>query len=572
MKQAEENADEGVSGSKSRVQRKQFCETMRPVEPWEQGLLGPEEARMIQLEIIYGVIIDLGRLDLNGDEMAGVEGTGEGQGDVQGAVGEGETGVDAQGEGESGPDSTLYDLELNNAHEDLPTLFDQPNPEAPRSDASPYFSEQSISLASSYSKSPSASLSDSALTPTLPNSKSYSPFLSTSASDPTLSPKSGFTTPRYIPTASFPRSAPADSSASLDTPPARPTSTSTVDSTSSLNLPELSPADSSRSSVASPAEPASPPEGSGADYVSTQNLGVANGSAQPSGGDYRSNTSSQDTDLGNSLPVPGLKSSADSSPRTDELTWHTPTGGGSVEDVRNGFGGEASHAFSGDGHHSFPGRMGAGASLGPPAVDYGYTRPGFGRRESTMSLGTSSEINPDDYADAEEWVDDGEYGTNIYGEDGDNADMDEGEETGEDGAATEMGAGEDEDGVATEMGETPMDLEGEGAEDAYIDDGAAAEEAAIGRVASMSLVAAVTSSGMFLRHPFGRHCAKCVCLGVVDDEIFTLFVEEVMRVSADPVYWVRSETSYALGTLAKAVGDETVEPYLVRSLFACRSG
>lgn len=56
----------------------------------------------------------------------------------------------------------------------------------------------------------------------------------------------------------------------------------------------------------------------------------------------------------------------------------------------------------------------------------------------------------------------------------------------------------------------------------------------------------------------------------MDDEIFTLFVDEVMRVSADPVYWVRSETSYALGTLAKAVGDEVVEPYLVCLLPALR--
>ncbi|KAG9120383.1 hypothetical protein FRC07_004145, partial [Ceratobasidium sp. 392] len=100
------------------------------------------------------------------------------------------------------------------------------------------------------------------------------------------------------------------------------------------------------------------------------------------------------------------------------------------------------------------------------------------------------------------------------------------------------------DETPTEVGDPVVEAEAV-PEDAYIDDGAAAEEAAIGRVASMSLISAVTSNG------------------VVDEEIYTLFVEEVARVSADPVYWVRSETSYALGTLAKAVGEGSVEPYLL---------
>ncbi|KAG8678381.1 hypothetical protein FRC08_017820, partial [Ceratobasidium sp. 394] len=52
------------------AQHTQYSESMRPVGEWDKGLLGVAEARMIQLEIIYGVIIDLGRLDLNAEEMA----------------------------------------------------------------------------------------------------------------------------------------------------------------------------------------------------------------------------------------------------------------------------------------------------------------------------------------------------------------------------------------------------------------------------------------------------------------------------------------------------------------------
>ncbi|KAJ7489817.1 armadillo-type protein [Mycena galericulata] len=66
------------------------------------------------------------------------------------------------------------------------------------------------------------------------------------------------------------------------------------------------------------------------------------------------------------------------------------------------------------------------------------------------------------------------------------------------------------------------------------------DQASVGRLSSMSLMAAVTASGC------------------VDDETTQAFVKEVERVGHDPVYWVRREASYALGALAKVVPDEVV--------------
>ncbi|KAJ7940742.1 armadillo-type protein [Mycena leptocephala] len=66
------------------------------------------------------------------------------------------------------------------------------------------------------------------------------------------------------------------------------------------------------------------------------------------------------------------------------------------------------------------------------------------------------------------------------------------------------------------------------------------DQASVGRLSSMSLMAAVTANG---------------CL---DDNTKHAFVREVERVSHDPVYWVRREASYALGALAKVVPDEVV--------------
>lgn len=64
-------------------------------------------------------------------------------------------------------------------------------------------------------------------------------------------------------------------------------------------------------------------------------------------------------------------------------------------------------------------------------------------------------------------------------------------------------------------------------------------QAAVGRLSSMSLMAAVAASG---------------CLG----EETEAFVSEVERVGRDPVYWVRREASFALGALAKVVPQEIV--------------
>ncbi|KAJ7156081.1 armadillo-type protein [Mycena crocata] len=66
------------------------------------------------------------------------------------------------------------------------------------------------------------------------------------------------------------------------------------------------------------------------------------------------------------------------------------------------------------------------------------------------------------------------------------------------------------------------------------------DQASVGRLSSMSLMAAVTANGC------------------VDDAIQHAFVKEVERVGHDPVYWVRREASYALGALAKVVPDEVV--------------
>lgn len=71
------------------------------------------------------------------------------------------------------------------------------------------------------------------------------------------------------------------------------------------------------------------------------------------------------------------------------------------------------------------------------------------------------------------------------------------------------------------------------------------DEAAVGCVASMSLMAAVAASGYLPEYAKG------------------MFVAEVARVGTDPIYWVRREAAYALGALAKVVDDEMLLEYLV---------
>ncbi|KAF9264782.1 ARM repeat-containing protein [Marasmius fiardii PR-910] len=67
-----------------------------------------------------------------------------------------------------------------------------------------------------------------------------------------------------------------------------------------------------------------------------------------------------------------------------------------------------------------------------------------------------------------------------------------------------------------------------------------ADQAAVGRLSSMSLMAAVAASGCF------------------DDATQRAFVNEVERVSHDAIYWVRREACLALGALAKVVPEELV--------------
>ncbi|CAK5277740.1 unnamed protein product [Mycena citricolor] len=76
-------------------------------------------------------------------------------------------------------------------------------------------------------------------------------------------------------------------------------------------------------------------------------------------------------------------------------------------------------------------------------------------------------------------------------------------------------------------------------EDGALDEGEG-DQAAVGRLSSMSLMAAVTANGD------------------LDDNTKHAFVREVERVGHDPVYWVRREASYALGALAKVVPEEVV--------------
>ncbi|KAI0050916.1 ARM repeat-containing protein, partial [Auriscalpium vulgare] len=73
----------------------------------------------------------------------------------------------------------------------------------------------------------------------------------------------------------------------------------------------------------------------------------------------------------------------------------------------------------------------------------------------------------------------------------------------------------------------------------------AGEQAAVGRLSSMSLMAAVSASGF------------------LEDSTKNAFVKEVERVGRDPVYWVRKEVSYALGALAKVVPVEVVHMALL---------
>lgn len=109
-------------------------------------------------------------------------------------------------------------------------------------------------------------------------------------------------------------------------------------------------------------------------------------------------------------------------------------------------------------------------------------------------------------------------------------------------------------------------------------------EAAMGRLSSMSLMAAVTASGtcglfwadsvdelsrMVHTFPDELTCMDVgVFVGGLKEETKNAFVTEVERVGRDPVYWVRREAAFAVGALAKVVPDEVVTSSLVRGFSA----
>jgi len=79
----------------------------------------------------------------------------------------------------------------------------------------------------------------------------------------------------------------------------------------------------------------------------------------------------------------------------------------------------------------------------------------------------------------------------------------------------------------------------------------------------MSLMAAVTASGMYFQYSFTDFKNNPSIIGTLGRETQRAFVREVERVGHDPVYWVRREASFALGALAKVVPEETVISSLV---------
>ncbi|KAL5529223.1 hypothetical protein ACEPAG_5197 [Sanghuangporus baumii] len=64
------------------------------------------------------------------------------------------------------------------------------------------------------------------------------------------------------------------------------------------------------------------------------------------------------------------------------------------------------------------------------------------------------------------------------------------------------------------------------------------DQVAIGKLSSMSLIAAVTASGP------------------LDQGYQSAFLKEIERAGRDPIYWVRREATFALGALAKVVPEE----------------
>jgi serine/threonine-protein phosphatase 4 regulatory subunit 1 len=106
---------------------------------------------------------------------------------------------------------------------------------------------------------------------------------------------------------------------------------------------------------------------------------------------------------------------------------------------------------------------------------------------------------------------------------------------------------------------------GESVEEAPVEEpaGLDVEQAAVGRLSSMSLIAAVTASGECLS---GRHRAgfNVHMTGPLRDDTKLAFAEEVERIGRDPVYWVRREAAYAVGALVRVLPLEVAQLSMVR--------
>jgi serine/threonine-protein phosphatase 4 regulatory subunit 1 len=94
----------------------------------------------------------------------------------------------------------------------------------------------------------------------------------------------------------------------------------------------------------------------------------------------------------------------------------------------------------------------------------------------------------------------------------------------------------------------------------------ASDEAAMGRLSSMSLIASVTAGDgelflelwlqlMVIPRPLDH--------SALTPDIKQQFVNEVERVGKDPLHWIRVEAAFAMGALAKVVPDEVVVATLV---------
>lgn len=87
------------------------------------------------------------------------------------------------------------------------------------------------------------------------------------------------------------------------------------------------------------------------------------------------------------------------------------------------------------------------------------------------------------------------------------------------------------------------------------------DQGTLGRIACLSLVAAVTAGGNILSKIVVDSLFS-LAPGPLDDDTLKSFLDEVERVVHDPYFKVRQAASFALGALAKEIPSELV-PRLV---------